>query len=139
MKRAFFIATLVLSSLMAREASATAYQIVNVASGDETAFVQYTLLGQAEMGVMAGALDFNWSPTVPTGYSASFYAYCVDAEASLMSPESVTISSTNLLTTTKTPAFATNAGGKVGYLIETWAPVINALTGTTQDTDAAAL
>ena len=89
-------------------------------------------------------IDWAWIGGTPTGYSSSFYAYCVDLLHYLSDPQTVTIRSTDLLTSTDPGGvgveaagpYVADAGAKAAWLFNTYAPVVHA---TGSNTDAAAL
>ncbi|HXH05805.1 MAG TPA: hypothetical protein VNI83_04360 [Vicinamibacterales bacterium] len=102
-------------------------------------FIDFTGLGHAAVvdvrgllnaRVWAGEINWVWVGTPPDGFDAAFYTYCVDITHVLTDPQQVTIRSSSEL------APATGGGGKVAWLLNTYAPAIRA-GGT--NTQAAAL
>ncbi len=87
--------------------------------------------------VYAGELDWSWEGT-PAGYSTWFYSYCVDATDYEFDHQSVTVDSTDALTTYYT-APATDAGKKAAWLFNAHASEIHnaANTGLTNAKAAA--
>lgn len=79
----------------------------------------------------AGELDWTWNGTPPDGLAQSFYTYCVDPNHYLTNPQTVTVEPSSAL-----PGATADAGARAAWLINTYAPGIDA-TGT--GTDAAAL
>ena len=84
------------------------------------------------LSTYAGELDWTWIGTPPPGQPASFYTYCVDPNSYLVDPQSVTVSTTDFMTT----AGVTDPGGKAAWLFNTYAPSIHQ---SGNGTDAAAL
>lgn len=130
-------ATVALCSTMARDASAT--QIDWTGLGKYAA-IQVNLSGRNYNGV-GGEQTWQWLDSTPTGYSPTFYGYCVDLKNYLRDPQTVAIKSTDLLTPPDPGVLASgpyvqDAGKKAAWLFNNYAPVINA-GGT--GTDAAAL
>ncbi len=81
----------------------------------------------------AGELDWSWVGLPADGFTSSWiYTYCVGADNYLQNQQGVTARPSDALTT----AGVTDAGAKVAWLIDTYAPGIHA-SGT--GTDAAAL
>jgi hypothetical protein len=85
-----------------------------------------------DLTVYAGELEWNWVGATPAGSTPSFYTYCVDANNWVTSTQTVTIKSTDNLST----ATVADAGKRVAWLYETYADDIHD-HGT--GTDAAAL
>jgi len=119
---------MVMLSLVARTASA---EIIDFTGMGKAGGVQATLNSTA-LNMFAGEYTWGWVGATPSGYSPTFYSYCVDLLNSVQDPQTVAIKSTDLLTVSGVP----DAGGKAAWLFNTYAPTIHA-TGT--GTDAAAL
>jgi hypothetical protein len=115
-------------SLTARDASALAidFQGLGKASAVQVG------IGSSTLNVYAGELNWGWIGETPTGYTPSFYAYCVDLLNYVTDPQTVTIKSTSLLTVPGVP----DAGAKAAWLFNTYAPTINT---SGSSIDAAAL
>jgi len=127
-KRALLPIGVVMLSLVARTASAT---MIDLQGMGKSSAVQVSL-NSSTINITAGEYKWGWMGTTPSGYSPTFYSYCVDLLTSATDPENVTLKSTNLLTVSGVP----DAGKKAAWLFNTYAPTIN-VSGT--NTDAAAL
>jgi hypothetical protein len=131
--RLFAIAGLL---LLLRSAPASASQLDWTGTG-KGAWATFSLVGNplgSPFSDFVGELTWDWIGSPAPGFSSgSIYSYCVDATSYLQDPQTVTARSTNLLTTGSGGA---NAGGRVGWLVDTYAATVHA-TGT--NTDAAAL
>ena len=106
-------------------ASATPISLVQN-SGDAVA-LSVSLSGTV-YSVSAGQFTGTWLSGTPSGYSSTFYSYCVDLLNAVVNPQDVTIRSTNLLTVSGVP----NAGGKAAWLFNNYAATVYA-TGAAAD------
>jgi PEP-CTERM motif len=101
------------------------------------AWATFSLIGNplgTPFSDFVGELTWNWIGSPAAGFSSdSIYTYCVDATSYLQDPQTVTARSTNLLATGSGGAAA---GGRVGWLIDTYAASVHA---TGSNDDAAAL
>src|SRR5262249_2479031 len=70
-----------------------------------------------------GELNWNWLGTAPPGYGPSIFTYCVDATQYLSDPQTVTVKSTNDLTT---PTGGADAGKRVAWLVNQFANQVHA-------------
>ena len=82
----------------------------------------FTYNGSGLGTFFAGELNWSWTSGMPTGYTSSFYAYCVDIQHVLWDPETVAVGSTDFLTVSGVP----NAGGKAAWLFNTYAASVHA-------------
>jgi hypothetical protein len=117
-------------ALVARGASAS---VIDFEGLGKSATVQFSLNG-ADKTIAIGEMKWGWVGGTPSGYSSSFYAYCVDLLNYVLDPQTVDLKSTDLLTSSG--SYVADAGAKAAWLLNTYAPTIHA-TGT--DYDAAAL
>ena len=131
MKKGLILATLAICLASARPASATQIDWTGVGRYSS---IRVNLNGFVFDGI-GGELTWQWIDGTPTGYSPSFYAYCVDLLHQMTDPQTVVIKSTDLLTSSTDP-YVIGAGAKAAWLFNTYAPGINA-SGT--NIDAAAL
>jgi hypothetical protein len=118
----------VVAVLMAYAAPAAA-DTINFMSVGKGANVEITSPVLGTVSVRAGEL--NWSSSGES-LALLFYAYCVDATQWLQPTQIVAVQSSDDLEA----AGVTDAGGKVAWLVNTYAPTVHT-TGT--DLDAAAL
>jgi len=80
----------------------------------------------------AGELDWSWLGTPPAGFSQSLYTYCVDVLNNEADPQyNVAVRSTNEMTPATSPYSAAGAGGKIAWLVNTYAATIHA-SGTNE-------
>jgi len=121
--------TLVLALTFTTAASAATINYLGTGKG---LAVSIDSPGLGTIAVHAGELNWQFVPPTPDGLTAEFLAYCVDANNWLTSSQTVTLRSSDAL---ESPG-VTDAGEKVAWLVNTYAPVVHA-TGT--NTDAAGL
>jgi hypothetical protein len=70
-----------------------------------------------------GELNWNFEGTAPAGYENSIFTYCVDATQYLTNPQTVTLKSTDSLTT---PTGGSDAGKRVAWLVNEFANQVHA-------------
>jgi hypothetical protein len=107
----------------------------SVPSAASAATLDFTGIGKADIvsisglrtvTAWAGELDWNWLGTPPAGFSQSLYTYCVDVLNNEADPQyNVAVRSTDDLTPTTTPYSASGAGGKIAWLINSYAATIH--------------
>jgi hypothetical protein len=91
-----------------------------------------SISGLRTVTAYAGELDWNWLGTPPAGFSQSLYTYCVDILNNEADPQyNVAVRSTDELTPTTTPYSAAGAGGKIAWLINSYAATIHS-SGTNE-------
>lgn len=88
--------------------------------------------------VYAGEMDWSWVGPPPSGFASWFYSYCVDINDYELPNQTVTVDSTDNLTTYYTPP-AVEAGKKAAWLFNTYAPAIRSGSGASANAQAAAL
>src|SRR4051794_23085060 len=73
-KRALLPIGVVMLSLVARTASAT---MIDLQGMGKSSAVQVSL-NSSTINITAGEYKWGWMGTTPSGYSPTFYSYCVD-------------------------------------------------------------
>jgi len=91
-----------------------------------------SISGLRTVTAYAGELDWAWLGTPPAGFSQSLYTYCVDVLNNEADPQyNVAVRSTDDLTPVSSPYSAAGAGGKIAWLVNTYAAGIHA-SGTNE-------
>lgn len=104
----------------ARSASAAVIDFGGTGLGVEGSTFTYN--GSGIGTFFAGELNWTWTSGMPTGYSPSFYSYCVDLFHSLGNPQDVTVKSTDTLVVSG----VADAGGKAAWLFNTYSASVHA-------------
>ena len=130
MKRTVIAVSIAMLSLVARGASGAAIDFQGVG---KSASVQFSLNATTRTESV-GELKWGWMGSTPTGYTATFYSYCLDLLTFVVDPETVALKSTDLLTSSG--PYVNDAGAKAAWLFNTYAPTIHT---SGSDFDAAAL
>jgi hypothetical protein len=112
-----------------RPAAAAAETIIFLGDG---LGVDMSIHSPALGDITAHVGELNWSSSGSANLAADFYAYCVDANHYLGSSQAVTLEPTSTLTSPGVD----DAGGKVAWLVNEYAPTIHSSGSAT---DAAAL
>ena len=121
--------------LLFRSSPASASQLDWTGTG-KGSWATFSLVGNplgTPFSDFVGELTWDWIGTPAPGFTTpSIYTYCVDATSYLQDPQTVTARSTTLLSTGSGGA---DAGGRVGWLVATYAAAVHA-TGTNDDAAA---
>ncbi|MGE3507316.1 MAG: PEP-CTERM sorting domain-containing protein [Vicinamibacterales bacterium] len=79
--------------------------------------------------VYAGELNWSWMGAAPSGFTQSFYSYCVDLLNYVQDPQVVTIGTTSALTGSP---HAANGGAAAAWLFNTYASAVHAAGSAVQ-------
>ncbi len=133
----FFTALLGVALLATPDrASATSVDYLGLGHSDTVSIALQGFNSGNSFNGGAGEINLQWTGGVPpTGYDATFYAYCVDVTNFLTSVENVLVRSTDLLTVPGVP----DAGKKVAYLLNRYAPAIRSSSASDVNQQAAGL
>jgi PEP-CTERM motif len=84
-----------------------------------------TVAGVRSVTAWAGELNWTWLTGQPAGYPNAFYTYCVDLLSNETDPQSVTLRSTDEMTTA-----TANGAQKAAWLFNSYAALIHGVGGT---------
>jgi hypothetical protein len=115
--------------------------LCSIPSAASAATLDFTGIGKASVvsisglrtvTAWAGELDWSWIGTPPAGFSQSLYTYCVDVLNNEADPQyNVTVRSTDDMTPATSPFSAAGAGGKIAWLVNSYAASIHS-SGTNE-------
>ena len=84
-----------------------------------------SVTGVRTVTAWAGEIKWAWLDGTPSGWSNTFYSYCVDLLHNVGDPQTASIDSTNNMLT------MTNHGAqKAAWLFDTYAPIVHGVGGT---------
>jgi len=126
-KKVLGLGALAMLCLTPAAASAATLDFTGVGKADIV-----NISGLRTVTAYAGELNWDWLGTPPAGFSQSLYTYCVDVLNNEADPQyNVTVRSTDEMTPATSPYSAAGAGGKIAWLVNTYAATIH-VSGTNE-------